>query len=264
MRRSGRKEMNTRGQITIFIIIALLIVTGILIYFLWVKPTYIAPGGSLNIENCMSEVIKESLPLLEKQAGFVTPPAFSYMYQGDKIPYLCYTNLYLQPCVNQKPFLKQHFEEQLQITVREKIYQCYEDSLNNLRSSGYEVLGSSKELNISIAPNQIIVMLNAPVTLSRESSSRFTQFKSVTVSPLYDNLMIATSLVQFESKYGDSDVSTIMFMYPDLIINKLRQSDGTTVYIIEDKTDKSKLQFATRSYAWPAGYGIDTGLLRKQ
>jgi hypothetical protein len=264
MEKSGRKEMTKRGQITIFIILALLIVAGILVYFLWVKPTYVASGGSLNIENCMSAAVKDALPTLEKQAGYNQPPAFSYMYMSQKIPYLCYTNLYLQPCINQKPFLKQHFEEEITIAVKDKIYQCYEDSLNDLRSKGYEVIGDSKELNISIEPNQIIVQLKAPVTLSRESSSRFTQFKSSVVSPLYDDLMIATSIVQFESKYGDSDVNTIMFMYPNLVINKLRQSDGTTIYIIQDKTDNNKLQFATRSYAWPAGYGSDTGLLRKQ
>jgi hypothetical protein len=258
------KGVNRRGQITIFIIIALLIVVGVVIYFIVLRPQTISAGGSLNIERCMKDAVQATLPALEKQAGFIQPPSFSYMYMGEKIPYLCYTNLYLQPCINQKPFLKQHFQEQLEIAVRDKIYQCYDNSLNNLRNQGYEVTGSSKELNISIEPGQIVVQLNAPVTLNKESSSRFTKFKSEIVSPLYDNLMIATSIVQFESKYGDSDVSTIMFMYPNIIVNKLRQSDGTTLYTIQDKTEENKLQFATRSYAWPAGYGIDSGLLRKQ
>ena len=76
-------------------------------------------------------------------------------------------------------------------------------------------------------------------------------------------LMIATSIVQFETKYGDSDTSALMGFYPDYSIDKIKRSDGTTIYIIEDKQTKLKFQFATRSYAWPAGYGLDSGLIAK-
>ena len=69
-------------------------------------------------------------------------------------------------------------------------------------------------------------------------------------------LMIATSILQFETSYGDSDISTLMLYYPDMAIEKVKRSDGTTIYIIEDKQSKLKFQFASRSYAWPPGYGI--------
>jgi len=69
-------------------------------------------------------------------------------------------------------------------------------------------------------------------------------------------LMIATSLLQFEAKYGDSDTSSMMIYYPDYIIDKIKRDDGTTVYILENKEFGNKFQFASRSLAWPAGYDL--------
>ena len=73
-------------------------------------------------------------------------------------------------------------------------------------------------------------------------------------SPVYEMVMIATSILQFEAKYGDFDTSSMMMFYPDYIIDKIKRSDGTTVYILENKIFGNKFQFASRSLAWPAGY----------
>jgi len=48
-----------------------------------------------------------------------------------------------------------------------------------------------------------------------------------------------------------------MFLYPNLKVQKLKQGDGTKVYIIEDRNTKEKLQFATRSLVWPPGWGFN-------
>ena len=45
-----------------------------------------------------------------------------------------------------------------------------------------------------------------------------------------------------------------LIFYPDLVIDKIKRDDGTTVYIIENADLKTKFQFASRSMAWPAGY----------
>ena len=46
-------QQNKRGQVTIFIILAILIVGGILTYIFYVQPTYLNPNAAnLKIENC--------------------------------------------------------------------------------------------------------------------------------------------------------------------------------------------------------------------
>jgi hypothetical protein len=47
-----------------------------------------------------------------------------------------------------------------------------------------------------------------------------------------------------------------MAFYPDVKVEKKKQSDGTKVYIITDRNTGEKLQFATRSLAWPPGYAL--------
>ena len=95
------------------------------------------------------------------------------------------------------------------------------------------------------------VEINAPTVIGSQSFARF----NVKVnSPVYEMVMIATSILQFEAKYGDFDTSSMMMFYPDYIIDKIKRSDGTTVYILENKIFGNKFQFASRSLAWPAGY----------
>jgi hypothetical protein len=252
-----KRGIGKRGQLTIFVIIALLIVSVILIYFLWLKPQYITPSsGQLSIQSCMEKAVKDGILSLSQTGGFRNPQLFT-SYQDKKIGYLCYTNLYYKSCVMQVPFLKNNFQEQLKAEIQGEIYQCYDSSLSDLRSRGYEISEGKKDFSLSIDPGQVTVTLDAPVTLTRESSSRFTTFKATVNSKIYDILMVATSIVQQESRYGDSDTISMMIFYPGLGIQKIRREDGTTIYMVGNKDTKLQYYFATRSFAWPAGYGYD-------
>ncbi len=97
------------------------------------------------------------------------------------------------------------------------------------------------------------VEIDAPTSVGDVS---FSKFNVELNSPLYDSLMISTSLVQLEAKYGDSDSSEIMFYYPDYYIEKLKQGDGTTLYSVRNKVFGSNFRFASRSLVWPAGYSF--------
>ena len=174
------------------------------------------------------------------------------------IPYLCYTELYHAPCLMQKPFLKQHFEQNLLDKSRAEIESCVDSAIENLKAKGYTLTSpvTKKQLNVSLEPQQIVVQIGPSITMEKGSVEKF-DFNSVKIaSPLYEMLMISTSILQFEGKYGDSDVSTMMQLYPNNIIDKLRDSDENKVYIIPDKNSGTKFQFVSRSYAWPSGYGM--------
>lgn len=244
-------NMEKKGQVTIFIIVAIVIVSGILVFFLWAKPTYFSEGGKkLNFESCVEDVVEQAIGELEKNAGFINP-GFSYSYNGEEFVYLCYTNQYYETCTVQVPFLKNNFDEQMEILIKDKIDVCYINSLNELKSQGYSVTQGDVEFDVLIEPGAVRVEIEAPTVVGSESLARF----NVKInSPIYDMVMIATSILQFESKYGDFDTSSMMVYYPDYIISKIKRSDGTTVYILENKIFGNKFQFASRSLAWPAGY----------
>jgi len=248
----GNNMKKKRGQVTIFIIIAIMIIAAILIYFLWAKPTYFEEkSAEIKFESCIKDVVKDSIQELEKKGGFIDPELY-YRYKGEKFPYLCYTEEYYQTCTVQVPFIKNSFDNQLETFSKEKIEKCYDDSINALKEQGYAVSNGKLTYNIEIEPGTVRVELDAPTTVGEQ---RVTKFNIKTNSPLYEMLMISTSILQFESKYGDTDTTSMMLYYPDYYINKIKVEDGTTIYILENKETGNKFQFASKSLVWPAGYG---------
>ena len=256
-----KRGIGDKGQLSVLIIIGIIIVSVIVLFFLWVKPAYIdAEKARPGFEGCILDVVEENAEMLGMQAGFANP-SFYYLHENNRVGFLCYTNLYYSPCINQKPLIKQHFEEELKKSVKAKIDACYDSSLNELRNQGYDVVGSlEKELDINIDYGKVEIDYKAPVVLGKQTQKKFTNFKFILDSKMYEMLMIATSIIQFETSFGDTDVSSLMALYPKLIIRKLKQSEGTTIYIIEDKDSQAKFKFASRSYAWPAGYGWSEGV----
>ena len=105
--------------------------------------------------------------------------------------------------------------------------------------------------DVMIEPSVVRVEIDAPTTIG---SQQFARFNVKVNSPVYDMVMIATSILQFETKYGDADTSSMMAFYPDYVIAKLKRGDGTTVYGLEHKVLGNKFQFASKSLVWPAGY----------
>ena len=255
MEKRRERGIGKRGQVAIFIIIAILVVGAVLLYFLWIRPSSsIGSGKRLGYEGCVEDAVKQEMENLGKQAGFIEPE-FYRLYKGEKVGYLCYTNVYHKGCVIQKPFLKQHFEDQLLGITRDKINRCLESAFDEAaaQGAGIDSIGAPN-ISIEFIPGKVNVNINAPVTVTKETAQQFANFDVEIISDIYDILMIATSILQYEVKYGDSDVSTLMFYYPNLKIQKMKLSEGTTIYNVENKVSKTKFQFASRSYAWPAGY----------
>lgn len=244
-------EMGRKGQVTLFVIVAIVIVSAIIVFLLWIQPTYFSElSGGLNFEGCVEDAVEQAIDELGPNAGFVNPK-FVYTYGGERFVYLCYTNEYYKTCTVQVPFLKNVFDEQMEILIRGKIDSCYENSVDDLRAQGYDVVGGVVDYDVLIEPGVVRVEIDAP---TRVGSQGFARFNIGVNSPIYEMIMIATSILQFESALGDSDTSAMMGFYPDYIINKIKQGDGTTVYILESKITGNKFQFASRSLAWPAGY----------
>ena len=78
-------RLKKRGQLTIFVIIAILIVAVIFVYFLLIEPNYISGENvQLNFDSCVEGVLSESIIELSLTGG-ETKPAFYYLYHDYKI-----------------------------------------------------------------------------------------------------------------------------------------------------------------------------------
>ena len=250
------RDRKKAGQVTLFIILAIIIVASILVFFLYLQPNFFSvKSEKLYLESCVEGIIQDSINKLSLTAGN-SDPSFNAQYLGENISIVCYSDEYYKPCVVQQASFKQTFEESLAKETKTQIEKCYKDSVRELQAKGYEVTEGNIKQTFEINPDGVKVTVNAPTTVSSgEVNSRQEKFEIKYNSDIYKILMIATSILQYETSYGDSEVSTFMYLYPELNVQKIRSNDGIKIYIITDK-NVIEFKFAVRSYAWPPGYGV--------
>lgn len=253
------RQIKKRGQVAIFVIIALIII-GIVIVFLAVprlRPAFISselnPGDYLR--TCISPIIKSNIENLSRHGGDFNPEGF-ILYKDEKIKYLCYTSQYYQTCVNQMPLLKGHFESELQRVLSQRARDCATSLKQEYESRGYTVSAGAVNSQVSISPKKVEILFNTPMTITKEESKTYKSFNVEYDSQIYDLLLISQSIIEFESTLGDMDIESYMQYYPNLRIEKIRLSDGSKIYKVGDVVTGETITFATRSLAWPPGYGL--------
>ena len=251
-----------RSQITIFVIIALLII-GVLVILFYpqIKKIIIPPApGELIPTACVESAVKESMNLTMMHGGKIKPELY-FMYNNETLDYLCYTSEWYKTCIMQKPLLKQSIEAEVEVYMQANISKCISQMEDTLKARGYDVkISGSRKAEISIVPDKIDASFNMSMTIQKgdEPSQTFpsSRFKTEFKSNAYEIIMIASSIQNWEARYGDSVPESYMSFYPNLRVEKKKQDDGTKVYIISDRDTGEKLQFTTRSLAWPPGYAI--------
>jgi cell division protein YceG involved in septum cleavage len=252
------KKKNFRGQVTLFVIIGLVIVAiGILIYLLY--PKIRGPLGFdeenpyQTIQTCLEDNVREVVEKLSLSGGSVEPEHY-IVYNGDNIEYLCYTNEYYKTCVVQQPLLKRHIELEIQTQINERVRKCFLDLESNFKKKGYTVNLRTGGVEAELLPKRVVLNFNHSLTLTKEGSDNYDKFSVVVNNNLYELISIANSIIQWEARYGDAETTTYMTYYRDLKVEKKLQQEGTTIYILTDRNNENKFQFASRSVAWPPGY----------
>lgn len=245
-----------RGQVTIFIIIAVFIVAlGVLIYMFYpqIKTTMRAeektPQGF--IQFCIEDKIKETVNTLSLQGGSVEPEFYT-LYANEKVEYLCYTNEYYRTCVVQQPMLKKHIENEIKKNIKNEAENCFNSLRESYEKKGYDVQLEEGETNVELLPKRIVATFNKKLTLTKGETERHEKFNVVINNNLYELVAIANSIIEWETTLGEADPSIYMTYYRDLKIEKISMPDGSKIYIITDRNIGNKFQFASRSQVWPS------------
>lgn len=253
-----KKGTNKRGQVTIFIIIAIVIVAlGVLIYMFYpqIKTTLgLGPKNpSEYIQICIEEEIENNVEKLSLQGGSLAPEHY-ILYDNEKVEYLCYTNEYYKTCIMQQPMLKENIESEIENEIKNKVRECFDSMKESYEKKGYDVNLKSGGIGVELLPKRIVATFNYSLILTKEDTEKYEPFRVVLNNNLYELVSIANSILNWEAHYGDAETTVYMDYYHDLKVEKKKQSDGTTIYILTDRNDGNKFQFASRSVAWPPGY----------
>lgn len=249
-----------RGQVAIFVVVAIVIVAVILVFFLVPRGNLPGSGTSQStndpekfLQTCMGEAVREEIAVLGGSGGYDPPQGF-VVHQGDKIPYLCYTSEYYKPCIVQQPNIQRQFEKVLEENLKRDAESCISSFKEDAEGRGFDVSQGKSEVNVSFVPGSIRVQVISPLTVNNEISRTYRSFDLGYNSELYELLAISTSVVDFESSLGDSEITLYTQYYPDIKIEKMKLSDGTTIYEVSNVLTDEKFRFASRSLAWPPGF----------
>ncbi len=258
--RRGCKRWNKNGQVTVFIIIAIVIVgLGILGYMLYPKIKSTLGIGAQSptayIQSCIEDNIKGAVEKISLQGGSVKPEVY-YTFDDENIGYLCYTNEMYKSCVVQQPNLKQHIESEIKTDIEDEVGACFELLKDSYENRGYGVQLTEGIKRVELLPNRIISTFNYSLTLTKGSTEKYDSFAVILNNNLYELVSIANSILEWESYYGKAEINTYMYYYPNIKVVLNPRDDGTNIYVVSHRNSKELFQFASRSLVSSVGGGL--------
>lgn len=246
-----------RGQLTIFVIVALVLVGMVVLAYLFFPRILVTLGISSEnpnafIQNCMESKMGEVVEKISLQGGSLAPENY-ILYQDNKIQYLCYTREYYVPCVMQQPMLNQKIESEIARGIKNPADECFEAMKKSFERQGYSVNLKRGDSVIELLPKKISIAFDNDLTLTKDSAKRYEKINVFLDNNLYELAGIADSILNWEARYGNAETTIYMNYYHDLKIEKLLQGDGSKIYILTNRNSGNKLQFATRGVVMPPG-----------
>jgi len=197
MRNNGKilfKEDNYRGQVTIFIILAIVIVSAMGLYFTF-RGTLTSEKIPSSIEpvyttflSCVKGDTSMGISLLESQAGYIDVPEFqpgsSFMpfssqldFLGNPVPYWYYVsgnNIQKEQVPS-----KNDMEKQLGDFIKQKINNC---NFDNYYAEGFSVSFKKPEVKVNIGSNSVGVSINMDLNISKGGETVVLKNHKVTVN----------------------------------------------------------------------------------
>jgi len=246
-----------RGQVAVYVIIALVIVIAVAAIFLYsrIKPTAVedvAASPEKYMESCLKPLIVDEIKARALHGGDIDPEAF-ILYKNQKIKYLCYTSDNYKTCVVQEPLIKERMEEKVSGSMQSEAEKCVVLLAQALENQGYSVSKTNTKADVMINPDKISVVVNSPMTVTKENSRNYQSFKFDIPSKYYEVLYIASSIVDYEATFGDSETTDYLRFYPDISIEKNQIDNSVTIYKITNFETNESFSFASRSLPWPPG-----------
>ncbi len=249
-----KNNFNKRGQITIFIIIAVLLVAAIILLF-WFYNRDVTPvqpdageNPQYNIEHCINSYVEKDVNKLIENSGYIKKSNLTKNFNGQDIPYLCFVPINYARCIVVEPVLIEHLEKEIYNDIKTKIAGCFNNLESEAEKSGYSVnMESGINFSINLIPGDVQTIINKKITLSKAGEvKKFNEFEAKYHSNLYGMAIITQEITRQESSYCGSDYANIMRTNTWAEIDKFQTGDDNKIYTIKDTTTNDEIKFAVR------------------
>jgi len=226
--------MDKKGQLTIFIIIAVLIMGAMVIFFSFRTeliqdiPTASVEGVSLFVQECIEQEGKKIIYDIGDKGGYFFPPEFS---TESGVPYYYSGNENYMPS-------KEEVENEISFYLNEILFFC---TRNFVDFKDLEIEQKEIKTETIIEDEKVILNVNYPITITKgESISTIENFKaeiSVRFGIVYD------SVAEFMQEQLTSEgicLSCLLniSLENDLYVDMMDYDDETVLFIFIDEISK--------------------------
>jgi hypothetical protein len=258
-------KLNSRGQVTIFIIIAIIIVVGGALFFMFKEGIIPQIGGGLEkdpaifLQTCMDEPVQDILNTLENQGGFMENELykkFKFTEEDDytNIPLLCYTKDYYVPCINQHPMYISEVNQEVKEAVAPIIEDCFDSLTQSLQKQNDAVEVTPNGFEVEFQEDRIIFNIDSKIVLTNAGETTTQEdFKIGHPTMFYNLLKVVQEITSQEAEYCYFENIGYMAFHPEYDIRKFRTGDSILIYRVKDERTEEQFKFAVRGCIRPAG-----------
>ncbi len=248
--------MHKKGQITIFVIVALIIVLSLgLIFYTGSKST---PEISVREDpkGYMQKCIKDALILAQDtiipHGGFANP-SDSIMFDNKNVVWMCYTSAEEELCINKHPVLKVEMEKEITTLIKPIVEKCFNDI--KVQFAKYDYAEEDSNISTEILLDKIQAKVRKKITFTQnEQTIILSNFDSSINSPLYNFAKISLEIINEEvtcnclEESCNADLAKLNRFNRDFEINKpVYGGDGQEIYTIKEILSGKQFNFALRN-----------------
>ncbi len=249
-------RIKDKGQVTIFVIIAVVLAAGILMIFLFKKTPTISRGQDFDnpesfIDECVRKSADETLKIMLPQGGFVEPKDYK-LYEDIKVAYLCKNINDYEPCVNQHPRFMFELQDELSREIDDEVGQCFALLEEELEKKNYAVSGGDISVESTLKPGVVEILINREFEMKKGDFARsFDKFNVFLRSAVYELAYLANEISAQEAGLCYFSNDGYMALYPQYDIKKDVMSDSTKIYSLKDKETQLTMNIAIRGCVVP-------------
>ncbi|MEK6925780.1 MAG: hypothetical protein AABW50_00730 [Nanoarchaeota archaeon] len=258
--KKGSIRISNKAQVTIFVIIAIVIIAAIVIFLIFQGNRGPGTGGQVEtspesfLDSCLKEDVRMAIEKVSLQGGYLDPEETvntEFQFNNEqvgKIAYLCYTNSHYTSCINQRPGLLQHVESELYADLNSKIVDCFRSLEDSLNEQKYVVETAYHGEGVKILRKGIEINVDADMVLTKNNEvKKENEFKITVPSKLLDTVFLVQEIVSQEARFCNFNELGYMLLHPEWSIRPPKLlDDGTRIYSLENRKTKEEFRFAVK------------------
>ncbi|MCK5624712.1 hypothetical protein KAI04_02630 [Candidatus Pacearchaeota archaeon] len=233
---------NRRGQVTIFIIIAVIIITGVSLFFILREsstknlevPVEVSPIKNF-IDLCIEESIEESISKIGIGGGYFIPPKY---FNANGFTYYFYEGVNYFPS-------REDLEEELLQALFSEVELC----LNNFQNfKNYDIRRSELKIDVDLFDDQIVYNLELPLKISFDEKSYLLEDFGehtyyVKLGSIYDGIYDLIENDYYNEERVCLSCFNDMILERDLKIDLLQGGIGSSLFVISDYNEEYNKTF---------------------